>query len=398
MDIDSRKIREAFNPEWVPLALRNMLADPVRLLRAAMGIGFASFLMLMQLGFKNGFLESSVQFLRALDGDLFVISATKYRFGETDTFPRRRLFQAAGDPDVRSARPLYAERKVSLWKNPETKETFVIQVLAFDPDEPVIRLPAVLAQRAVLKQPNTALMDSRSRRFLGAGALAAHTNTELAGRWITIAGTFPVGPDFTTDGTLIMGDRNFLKFFPNRAGDGRLTRADIGVVKLARGADPEAVAARLAKRLPDDVLVLTKQQLLDREFKFQLEVSNVGPIFLLGTAIGFVVGMLISYQILFTDISDQLPQYATLKAMGYNDTYLFAVVMQQAALYAVVGFLPAVILAATAFGVVGQIVLLPMELTSAIAGGSGALALGMCLVAGIVAVRRVLEADPAEVF
>lgn len=398
MHLEKKNLREAFDPKWVPLALRNLVSDPVRLLRAAAGIGFASFLVLMELGFKEAFLESSVQYIRALDGEVFMVSPTKYRFGETDTFPRRRLFQAAGDPDVRWARPLYAERKVSLWKNPETKETFAIQVLAFDPDEPLISLPRVVAQLDSLKRADTALMDSRSRRFLGPDTIGTRPETELAGRRLTIAGTFPVGPDFTTDGTLIMGDRNFLKFFPNRAGDGSLSRVDVGVVKLAPGADPAVVAGRLAGRVPNDVDVLTKDELIEREFKFQLEVSNVGPIFLLGTGIGFVVGMLISYQILFTDISDQLPQYATLKAIGYGDAYLMAVVLQQAVFYAFVGFLPAAVLAATAFGIIGELVLLPMELTVSIAGTSGVLALGMCVVAGVAAVRRVLEADPAEVF
>lgn len=398
MHLEKQNLREAFDPEWVPLALRNLIADPMRLARAAAGIGFASFLMLMQLGFKHAFLESAVQFVRALDGEVFLVSLTKYHIGETDTFPRRRLYQAAGDPDVRWARPLYAERQTSIWKNPETKEAFAIQVLAFDPDQPVFDLPEVTAQLEALKQPDVVLMDSRSRRFLGADLVEESPETELANRRVSVIGTFTVGPNFTIDGTVVMSDRNFLKYLPERAGGSRLTRADVGVIKIAPGADADTVAGRLARRLPGDVQVLTKQQLVDLETRFQLDVSNVGPIFLLGTAIGFVVGMLISYQILFTDISDQLPQYATLKAIGYGDAYLMAVVLQQAVFYAFVGFVPAAILAITAFGIIGELVLLPMELTVAIAAGTGVLALTMCMVAGIAAVRRVLEADPAEVF
>ena len=354
--------------------------------------------MLMQLGFKHAFLESAFQFLRALDGEVFLVSTTKYRFGETDNFPRRRLYQALDDPDVASARPLYAERNFSIWKNPETKESFAIQVLAFDPDKPVIAVPEIAARLDALKQPDTVLIDSRARRFLGPDHAARAGKTELARRRVRIAGTFPMGPDFTTDGTAIMGDRNFLKFFPDRSGGSRLTRVEIGVLKIAPGAEPEAVAARLGERLADDVRVLTKEGLIDLERAFQLDVSNVGPIFLLGTAIGFVVGMLISYQILFTDLSDQLPQIATLKAMGYKNSFLVAVVMQQSVFYAVVGFVPAVILALFAYGIIGVVALLPMELTLDIAVGSGTLTLGMCMVAGAVAVRRVLAADPAEVF
>ena len=398
MPFEIEAVEEAFDPHRVPLAWRNLVADPFRLVRAAAGIGFAVFLMLMQLGFKHAFLESAFQFLRALDGEVFLVSTTKYRFGETDNFPRRRLYQALDDPDVASARPLYAERNFSIWKNPETKESFAIQVLAFDPDKPVIAVPEIAARLDALKQPDTVLIDSRARRFLGPDHAARAGKTELARRRVRIAGTFPMGPDFTTDGTAIMGDRNFLKFFPDRSGGSRLTRVEIGVLKIAPGAEPEAVAARLGERLADDVRVLTKEGLIDLERAFQLDVSNVGPIFLLGTAIGFVVGMLISYQILFTDLSDQLPQIATLKAMGYKNSFLVAVVMQQSVFYAVVGFVPAVILALFAYGVIGVVALLPMELTLDIAVGSGTLTLGMCMVAGAVAVRRVLAADPAEVF
>ena len=173
---------------------------------------------------------------------------------------------------------------------------------------------------------------------------------------------------------------------------------EIGVLKIAPEADAEAVAARLGMRLANDVRVLSKEGLINLEADFQLEVSNVGPIFLLGTMIGFVVGMLISYQILFTDLSDQLPQFATLKAMGYKNSFLVLVVMQQAVFYGMVGFVPAVILALVAYAIVSQVALLPMELTLGIAAGSGALTFGMCVAAGSVAVRRVLAADPAEVF
>jgi putative ABC transport system permease protein len=398
MNLRAENLREAFQGDWVPLALRNLVADPKRMARAVAGIGFASLLMLMQLGFKHGFLESALQFIHVLDGEIFLVSHTKYHFGETDTFPRRRLYQAAEDPAVLWARPLYAERRTSIWKNPESRRAYAIQVLAFDPDEPVFTLPEVAAHLEAIKTPNTLLIDSRSRSFIGATLVDDRPATEIASRMVKVVGAFALGPDFTVDGTAIMSDRNFLLYFPQRAGGLHLTRVDIGVVKLAPGTDPEAVARRLAARLPDDVQVLTRQGLLDLETRFQLDVSNVGPIFLLGTGIGFVVGMLISYQILFNDISDQLPQYATLKAIGYGDGYLLAVVLQQSVFYAIASYVPAAILAAVVFHVIGEIVLLPMEVTPAIVGGCAALAVGMCVVAGVAAVRRVFEADPAEVF
>src|ERR1051326_8735248 len=79
----------------------------------------------------------------------------------------------------------------------------------------------------------------------------------------------------------------------------------------------------------------TKPQLIAFETSFQADLSAAGPIFWMGTLVGFVVGMLISYQVIYTDLADQLPQYATLKGMGYGTGYLVRIVFEQAALSAI---------------------------------------------------------------
>ena len=119
---------------------------------------------------------------------------------------------------------------------------------------------------------------------------------------------------------------------------------------------------------------------------------------MMGTAIGFIVGLMISYQILYTELSDQESQYATLKAMGYKNGYLVRVVLTQSAFYGVVGFLPAWAAGLIIFKIIGDRALLPMHLSPGIAIGTVVLTVSMCLVAGALAVRRVLDADPAEVF
>jgi putative ABC transport system permease protein len=177
-----------------------------------------------------------------------------------------------------------------------------------------------------------------------------------------------------------------------------LPDVEFGVIKVTPGADVVAVQRALRAALPSSVAVLTRQELVDQEAAFQAKYSGVGPIFGVGTAIGFLVGMMISYQVLFNDISDQLPQYATLKAMGYSTAYLVKVVLQQALFYALVGYLPAFLVASVLLGVLGEILLLPMRITLWIAVLSLALTLGMCVISGLIAVRRVVRADPAEVF
>jgi putative ABC transport system permease protein len=394
-DLLSRRI---YRPSAdVPLAWRNIMSDKRRLLRSTSGIMFAALLMLLQLGFRGAFVDSALQIIHQIDGDIFLTSATKFRFGRKDAFSRRQLYAARSVEGVESARPIYAEWTISLWKNPQTEKTYNVQVLAFDPDQPVFLFPEVAEHLQQLRQPDTALSDRRARRFHGFAH--AGTVTELSRREIRIVGVFSLGPDFTTDGTVITSDRTFLKLFaPHVLAKNELADVEFGVVKVQPGYSIEEVQRNLKQALPVSVAVRTKQEQLALEMVFQNSVSPVGPIFMLGTAIGFLVGMMISYQILYTDLSDQLPQYATLKAIGYENSYLIRIVLAQAAFYALCGFVPACIIGALLYYIIGEIALLPLHMSAPIIFGTFALTLGMCLLSGALAVRRVLAADPAEVF
>jgi putative ABC transport system permease protein len=158
------------------------------------------------------------------------------------------------------------------------------------------------------------------------------------------------------------------------------------------------VQAALRGALPADVLVLDKEQMLRREVGFQSTVSPVGPIFGLGVGIAFIVGILISYQILFTDLSEQLPLFAMLKAIGYDNRYVSQVVLKQALHYAGIGFVPAFVVSLGLYAVIAEIALIPMRMSLAIGFGSLALTVAKCLASGLLAVCRVMSADPAEVF
>jgi len=190
-----------------------------------------------------------------------------------------------------------------------------------------------------------------------------------------------------------MSDRTFVSLLRGSA-----PGVDLGVVKVRPGDDPAAIQQALRKALPDTMAVFTKPELIEFERKFQAAISSAGPIFAMGTVVGFVVGMLISYQITYTDVADQLPQYATLKAIGYRTGYLLRVVLEQAALNALAGWVPAVLVSILLYRVIGKVALLPLHMTAKIVFVSLGLTLGMCLISAAIAVRRVATADPAEVF
>jgi putative ABC transport system permease protein len=379
---------------FVPLAWRNLVANKPRLLRSSGGIGFAVLLMLMQLGFERAFFSASLEIIHRLDGDIFLQSASKYRFATRDPFPPGDLEAARAVSGVASAWPLYAAWIDVFWKNPFDGKSFRVRVFAFDPDQPVLRLPEVEGKLAELNDSDAVLVDRHARGFLGMDRPASQS--ELNGVKVRIVGSFALGPDFESDGTVVTGPRTFARLLPG-AGGGP-PGVEIGVVKVRPSSDVLAVQRGLRGVLPPAVAVMTKEQLLELERKFQADVSSAGPIFAMGTLVGFVVGMLIAYQIIYTDLTEQLPQYATMKAIGYRTGYLIRVVLEQAAFSGLAGWIPAWLLSILLYRVVGEVALLPLRMTVDLSLISLGLTLGMCLISAVLAVRRVLSADPAEVF
>jgi len=379
---------------FVPLAWRNLLANKPRLLRSSGGIGFAVLLMLMQLGFERAFFNASLEVIRLLDGDIFLQRASKYRFATRDPFAARDLETARAVAGVASAWPLYAAWHELFWRNPTDGKDFLVRVFAFDPDHPVLPLPELDANLKDLSDLDTAIVDRGARRFLGMDPQPSAA--ELSGSKVKIIGSFALGPDFENDGTVVVGDRTFAKLLPNPRGGA--PDVELGVIKLTPGSDSLTMQRAIAAVVPTGVAVLTKAQLLELERKFQADVSSAGPIFVMGTLVGFIVGMLIAYQIIYTDVSEQQPQYATMKAMGYRTRYLVQVVLEQATLSAFAGWVPAVLVSILLFRIIGGVALLPLHMTVELALVSLLLTLSMCLISAVLAVRRVVSADPAEVF
>ena len=390
-----RNFRRGPSGSAVPLARRNFVANGHRLVRSLAGIAFAALLMMVELGLKTGFVESSLSVLRRLDGDIMLISSAKYQFVSPAPFSRRQLHAARGVGGVAHVRPLYVQRGV--WKNPQDLKITSVMVFAFDPDQPVFLIPEINAHLDALRQPDTIMVDRRAREAVGIASEG--TETELDRRKVTVVGTFSLGPDFFSDGNVIMSDRNFFKSFAIGSGDSaELPDVEIGVVKVLPGYEVPDVQRAIAATMPENVALLTKSELIAKEAQFHDEVTAVGPMFWIGTLIGFAVGMLISYQILFSELSDQLSQYATLKAMGYQNGYLVKVVLQQAVFYALLGYIPAWLLGNVVFYIVGEMALMPMRMSFSLTAISLGLTVVMCIISAMIAVRRVIAADPAELF
>jgi putative ABC transport system permease protein len=379
-----------------PLAWLQLSHEKIRLIIALAGIGFADMLMFMQLGFQNALFDSSVTLHKALDGDIFLMSPQSDALGFTETFSDRRLYESAAIEEVESVVPVYLN--FGKWKNPVDRNTRTILVIGFNPANNVLKLPGVAENLDDVKLEDFVLFDKDSRIEFGPIAKLLQEkptiNTELASRNITVSGLFSLGASFAADGNVITSDINFLRLFPER----HKGLIDIGIINLKSDHDLEVALAKLRKKLPEDVNVFSKEEFIQKEIQYWQNSTAIGFVFTLGTAIGFVVGTVIVYQILYTDVANHLSEYATLKAMGYKDSYFVVLVFQEAVILAFIGFIPGFAVAKGLYFLAANATALPLFMSTSRAIAVLILTIIMCCVSGSIAVRKLSAADPADIF
>lgn len=380
----------------IPLAWRQLTHDKTRLLVALAGIAFADILMFLQLGFRDALFESAVTFHKQLQGDVFLISTQSTALIAMRSFSSRRLYQALSFEGVQSVEPLYMD--IGLWKNPETQATRSIMVIGFNPDRSLLSSPGLESEMNKTKILDVVLFDKASRAEFGPVAdlfnQGQTVQTEVRSRRVRVGGLFSLGASFGADGNLVTSDLTFVRIFPTRTKE----LIDVGVIRLNSGVDPIATVAKMRQAFPNDVKVFTKDEFIEFERKYWEEGTSIGFIFTLGTAMGFIVGIVIVYQILYTDVSDHLPEYATLKAMGYSDWYLLGVVFQEALILAFLGYVPGGVVTFFLYNLTKNATSLPIAMTLARAITVLILTVIMCLVSGAISVRKLQAADPADIF
>jgi putative ABC transport system permease protein len=381
-----------------PLAWFNLTYKRQRLLTALAGVSFAVVLMFIFKGFENALYDSQVQLLKALNGDIVIVNRIKTSMFIPEQFARRRLYQAEAFEGVDAAYPLYTT--TADWKNPDTKKIRPLRVLAFNLNEPVLLIPEIFARRSALEMPRTAMVDSKSRSEVG--SLAVGTMTEVAKQKVRLVGTFTLGTDFTSgNGNVVMSDQNFVRYFSNLGPDDddrNLNTVDIGLLKVAPEVDVSALIQTLTQRLPVDILIYSKEDFVNRELDYWKQNTNIGFVFSLLTVMSFLVGVIIVYQVLYTDVAEHWAEYATLKAMGYSNFFLLKVVIQQAVFMGLLGFLPGFLISLGLYRVTADATGLLMQMTPPRVFNTLVATVIMCLISGAIAVRKVQATDPAEVF
>lgn len=380
----------------IPLAWLLLTRQPARLAVALAGISFAGILMFMQFGFRDGLFDASVTVHKLFDADLVLISPRSTSSVSMAGFPRRRLVQTLAEPEVAGITPVHWNQMI--WRNPKDLSARSILALGFEPGDPLLTDPSLAHKAMVLNLRGRVLFDELSRPEFGPVAewyrKGQTVESEIAGNRVRVGGLVALGPSFGADGNILTSSETYLHLLPNTP-PGSI---EVGLIRLRSGADPELVMNRLKASLPKDVNVFTKQGFMDFEKDYWRSSTAIGFMFTLGAAMGFIVGCVIVYQILSSDVSDHLPEYATLMAMGYPLSSLLGVVAREGFMLALLGYLPAFGIGQGLYALLRSATKLPVNMDTPRAFLVFTLILVMCMASAGMAMRRLGDADPAEIF
>ena len=379
-----------------PLAWRQAIHRPMRLAAAIAGVSFANVLVFFQLGLSGGLYDSQKRPIQQLNGELVMVSGRYLYLGEQLSFPRARLTQALGVEGVRQVAPLYLG--LTNWLNQNTRQQKQALLFGVAPENPALRLPVLLEQPQLLQRSDALLFDSRSKP--NAGPVVAtveregYYNTELQGVRTRVVGLFTMGLTFAADINLITSATNFKTIFPNQSADD----IQMGVIQLEPGVDPVRVKKTLETFLDSSVKVYTIDQLSQVEVNYWRRNSSFGLIFGVGVLVGLVVGAIIVYQILYSDVSDHLSEYATLKAMGYDDGFVVNIIVQESLILAVLAFAPSLVLSLGLYGFLARATSLMVVMTAGRALLVFGFTLAICGISGWLATGKLRRLDPADIF
>ena len=395
-----RRLSALINLHDLPLAWLQLKRQPVRYLVAVTGIGFAALLMFMQLGFQSGLLRSATTFYQALETDLILINPATVNSGSYQQFPQSLLYQALGIEGVSKTIPLYVTN-INAQQLGGVKPTS-LRVIGFDPNETVLDVPAINDQRDLIKTPNFVLFDELGLS-IKTGPVAKRVSKdgplELIlsnySRSFRVMGLFKLGSTFVADSNLIASQATALDLAFPQVSVGEIS---LGLIRLDPSANINQVQNYLKSLYGDQLQVLTKKELITQERNYWNNVSSFGVIFGFGTIMGLLVGGVVVYQVLYTDVSDHLKEYATLKAMGFSNQFILMVVIQESILLAVSAFIPATLLSAALYAGLTAVSGIRLEMTADKTLLVGLLTMGLCAVASAIAIRKLQDADPASVF
>ena len=379
----------------LPLGWLQLVSSKLRFAAAAAGVAFACILVFVQLGMMGAFSKSTRITYSGFDADIMISGSDANDLSDGSNVARRRMYQALAVPGVTEACPLFVG--MTTWQN-ENGIKIEFKTFGIDPVRQTF-VGSAIGNVDALKLANNVLLD-RFARGLEPGQLSQATpNTpivlEANNQQLAVVGTVSFGGGFAGDGFMVVSDQTFMRLFPARFSGA----PNHILLKVGEGKDPAVVADRIRKTLHSDSLkVRSFVEAIDQDIEYQTTRRPVGLIFGMGVVIGIIVGIVIVYQILSTDVADHLSEYATFKAMGYGQSYFRSIIFEEAIILAVAGFIPAMLVTLGIYSVMAEATGLPIAMNPTRAMLVFVGTVGSCVLSGMIAMRKLANADPADLF
>jgi putative ABC transport system permease protein len=379
----------------MPIGWLQLTHNRMRLFAAVAGIAFANLLVFVQLGVVAS-MTSVVQMSYTPFRTDIIISAPSDSLFTGALLSRRILYLALADPAVLDGTSLYLGSME--WKRPDGTSK-MLTVYGMSPEAGSFASGPISGKFPALAMPDSVLLDSQIRDIDPAFVEVASPETpmsfEINGHSVSAVGSFKLGSGFGSDGALFVSDQTFQRLLDSRTAG---TPSHI-LIQVKPGHDAAAVARRLSARLaPEHVQVRTTAQAVADEITYMNTEAPMGVIFGIGVVVGLIVGVVIVYQVLASDVAAHLKEYATFKAMGYSHRFLLGIVLEEALIIALLGFVPGVALGSLAYYLMASATDLPLGMTVARATTVLSGTFCACALSGMLATIRLRRADPAELF
>lgn len=370
-----------------PLARRNLFHDKVRLTVTLTGIVFSVVLIVVQLGLFLGFTTATSNLIDHSNADLWITSKNVPYVEQGVPFSERKLNQVRAVPGVGEAQKLIS--RWTQWKRHDGGQDSV-QIVGINVDDPMER-PWNLVQGSVedLKSPDAVILDELYKQKLGVTSVGEVF--EIGGHRARVVGFTRGIRSFTTSPYVFTTFKN-AQDFANIPEDQTM----FILVKLAPGANLEQVRHELLEHVKD-VEVRTTPEFSRMTTFYWMFTTGAGVAVLIAAVLGLVVGFVVVAQTIYATTVDHIREFGTLKAMGAPNSYVYKVIMNQAAISAVIGYVLGMIV--SVFVVHGSqkggaAILMPPSM----AAGMFFLTLLMCVGAALVSINKVTRIDPAMVF